>query len=69
MKIYKTYFTDDNVLNTRQFIRFVIFQLYLEKAVFKLFKLNNGAFSKAKYQEFGKLLSICICLVYSVYTI
>ena len=51
MKICKTYFTDDNVLNTRQFTKFVIFQLYLEKAVSKLFKLNNGAFYRAKISQ------------------
>ena len=46
MKIYKIYFPDSNALNIRQFTKFVIFWIYLEKAVFKLFKLNDGAFSK-----------------------
>ena len=48
MKTYKTCFPDDNVLNARQFVKFVIFWFYLEKAVFKLFKLINEAFSKAE---------------------
>ena len=46
MKIYKIYFPDSNVLNIRQVTKVVIFRIYLEKAVFKLFKLNDGAFSK-----------------------
>ena len=36
------------ILNTRQFTKFMIFQIYLEKAVFKLFKFSNGAFSKVE---------------------
>lgn len=31
--IYKTCFPNDNILNTKKFTKFVIFQLNLEKAV------------------------------------
>lgn len=37
--INKTCFPNDNGLNTEKFTKFVMFWLYLEKAVFKL-KIN-----------------------------